>query len=97
MGHIRHASAATACAVRTSIQRSQASFSYLTRSALHGFRQHHAQFSVHLADDLPTRNFMRRQTTLNGLNFSKYTGEITTSEPGSIIVNPIRQMPGLNS
>ncbi|MFA7588365.1 MAG: hypothetical protein WCY11_19630, partial [Novosphingobium sp.] len=39
----------------------------------------------------------RRLKTLNGLTPYEYIAKIWTSEPDRFIVNPIHQMPGLNT
>jgi len=57
----------------------------------------HGQLRSHLADFLDAYNFARRLKTLSGLTPYKYICKIWTSEPNRFIVNPIHQMPGLNS
>ena len=42
-------------------------------------------------------NFARRLKTLSGLTPYEYIARIWTSEPDRFIVDPIHQMPGLNS
>jgi len=42
-------------------------------------------------------NFARRLKTLSGLMPYEYICKIWTSEPDLSIVNPIHQMPGLNT
>jgi hypothetical protein len=42
-------------------------------------------------------NFARRLKTLDGLTPYEYICKIWTSEPDRFILNPIRQMPGLNT
>ncbi len=42
-------------------------------------------------------NFARRLKTLNGLTPYEYICKIWTSEPDRFILNPIHQMPGLNT
>ncbi len=49
------------------------------------------------ADVLAADNFARRLKTLNGLTPCEYICKIPTSEPDRFILNPIQQMPGLNS
>ena len=51
----------------------------------------------HLADFLAACNFARRLKTLGGLTPYEYICKIWTSEPDRFIVNPIHQMPGLNT
>jgi transposase InsO family protein len=57
----------------------------------------HEQLRSHLADFLDAYNFARRLKTLNGLTPYEYICKIWTSEPQRFIVNPIHQMPGLNT
>jgi len=57
----------------------------------------HEQLRSHLADFLNAYNFARRLKTLSGLTPSEYICKIWTSEPDQFIVDPIHQMPGLNS
>ena len=60
----------------------------------------HDELRRHLADFIDAYNFARRLTTLNGLNGLtpyEYFAKIWTSEPQRFIVNPIHQMPGLNT
>ncbi|MBY0137917.1 IS481 family transposase [Paracoccus yeei] len=57
----------------------------------------HDQLRRHLADFLAAYNFARRLKTLNGLTPYEYICKVWTSEPDRFIVNPIQQMPGLNS
>ncbi len=45
---------------------------------------------------MPT-TFARRLTTLSGLTPYDYICKIWTSEPDRFILNPIHQMPGLNT
>ena len=52
---------------------------------------------THLADFLSAYNFARRLKTLNGLTPYEYICKIWTSEPERFILNPIHQMPGLNT
>jgi transposase InsO family protein len=57
----------------------------------------HGELRAHLADFLAAYNFARRLKTLSGLTPYEYLCKVWTSEPDSFIVNPIHQMPGLNS
>ncbi len=57
----------------------------------------HDQLRTHLADFLDAYNFARRLKTLSGLTPYEYTCKIWTSEPDRFIVDPIHQMPGLNT
>jgi len=53
----------------------------------------HSQLETHLADFIAAYNFGRRLKTLKG----QYICKIWTTEPDRFILNPIHQMPGLNS
>ena len=55
------------------------------------------QLRGHLADFLDAYNFARRLKTLSGLTPYEQICKIWTSEPDRFILNPIRQMPGLNN
>jgi transposase InsO family protein len=57
----------------------------------------HDQLRTHLADFMVAYNFARRLKTLSGLTPYEYIAKIWTSEPDRFIVNPIHQMPGLNT
>jgi hypothetical protein len=57
----------------------------------------HDQLRTHLADFLAAYNFARRLKTLCGLTPYEYTCEIWTSEPDRFILDPIHQIPGLNT
>ncbi len=57
----------------------------------------HDQIRAHLADFIAAYNFARRIKTLNGLTPYECICKVWTSEPDRFIVNPIHQMPGLNS
>jgi hypothetical protein len=57
----------------------------------------HDQLRIHLADFLAACNFARRLKTLNGLTPYEYICKIWTSEPHRFIIDPIHQMPGLNT
>lgn len=57
----------------------------------------HDQLRSHLGDFLDAYNFARRLKTLSGLTPYEYICKIWTSEPERFILNPIHQMPGLNS
>ncbi|ATQ58597.1 hypothetical protein [Paracoccus yeei] len=139
MGQVRHACATTTHAVRTAIQRSQASTAALSRelgidpktvakwrkretvedrktgpkeprstvlsegeeAMVVAFRRYHYdshdQLRTHLADFMAAYNFARRLKALSGLTPYEYICKIWTSEPDRFIVNPIHQMPGLNT
>lgn len=57
----------------------------------------HDQLRTHLADFLAAYNFARRLKTLSGLTPYEYLCKLWTSEPERFILNPIHQMPGLNT
>jgi transposase InsO family protein len=56
----------------------------------------HDQLRTHLADFMAAY-FARRLKTLSGLTPYEYITKIWTSEPDRFIVDPIQQMPGLNT
>ena len=57
----------------------------------------HDQLRPHLADFMAAYNFARRLKTLGGLTPYEYICKIWTSEPDRFILDPIHQMPGLNT
>lgn len=57
----------------------------------------HNQLRIHLGDFMAAYNFARRLKTLGGLTPYEYICKIWTSEPDRFILNPIHQMPGLNT
>lgn len=57
----------------------------------------HNQLRTHLGDFMAAYNFARRLKTLGGLTPYEYICKIWTSEPDRFILNPIHQMPGLNT
>lgn len=57
----------------------------------------HDQLRIHLADFMAAYNFARRLKTLGGLTPYEYICKTGTSEPDKFILNPIHQMPGLNT
>ena len=57
----------------------------------------HDQLRTHVADFMAAYNFARRLKTLGGLTPYEYICKIWTSEPDRFILNPIHQMPGLNT
>lgn len=57
----------------------------------------HSQLETHLNDFIAAYNYARRLKTLSGLTPYEYICKIWTSEPDRFIVNPIHQMPGLNT
>ena len=57
----------------------------------------YAQVRSHLADFLCAYSYARHVKTLSGLTPDEYICKIWTSEPERFILNPIHQMPGLNT
>jgi transposase InsO family protein len=57
----------------------------------------HDQLRSHLQDFLDAYNFARRRKTLAGLTPCELICKTWTSEPQRFTLNPIHQMPGLNS
>ena len=57
----------------------------------------HDQLRSHLADFLDAYNYARRLKTLSGLTPYEYICKTWTSEPDQFILDPIHQMPGLNT
>ena len=57
----------------------------------------HRQLETHLADFVSAYNFGRRLKTLKGLTPYEYICKCWTSQPKRFKLNPIHQMPGLNS
>jgi transposase len=57
----------------------------------------HDQLRKHLQDFINAYNFGRRLKTLKGLTPYEYICKQWTSEPDRFILDPIHQMPGLNS
>ena len=55
------------------------------------------QLRTHLADFMAAYNFARRLKTLSGLTPYEYIAKIWTSELERFIVNPMHQIPGLNT
>lgn len=55
------------------------------------------QLRTHLTDVMAAYNFACRLKTLNGLTPNQYTCKVGAPEPDRFIINPIHQMPGLNS
>ena len=56
----------------------------------------HRQLQSHLTDFISAYNYGRSQT-LNGLTPYEFIAKIWTKEPERFRLNPIHQMPGLNS
>ena len=57
----------------------------------------HRQFEAHLADFVAAYNFDRRLKTLRGLTPYEFICKCWTSEPERFILDPVHQMPGLNT
>jgi hypothetical protein len=57
----------------------------------------HNQLRRHLADFVSAYNFARRLKTLKGLTPYEFICKRWTSEPNRFIINPLQQMPGLNT
>jgi transposase InsO family protein len=57
----------------------------------------HAQFTQHLTIFINAYNFAKRLKTLKGLTPYEYICKCWTSEPEKFRLNPIHQMPGLNT
>lgn len=57
----------------------------------------HAQLETHLADFIAAYNFGRRLKTLRGLTPYEFICKCWTLEPERFTLNPIQQMPGLNT
>lgn len=61
------------------------------------FYETHDDLRSHLNDFVSAYNFTRRLKTLKGLTPYEFICKAWTKEPTRFIVNPIHQMPGLNS
>jgi len=57
----------------------------------------HEKLRTHLAAFISAYNFARRLKTLKGLTPYEYICKIWTSEPNRFTLNPIHQIPGLNT
>jgi transposase InsO family protein len=57
----------------------------------------HAEFENHLADFINAYNYGRRLKTLKGLTPYEYICKVWTSQKERFILDPLQQMPGLNS
>ena len=57
----------------------------------------HDQLRQHLADFVAAYNLGRRLKTLKGLTPYEFICQCWTKEPGRFTLNPLHQMPGLNS
>ena len=61
------------------------------------FYETHDQLRTHLADFVMAYNFARRLKTLKGLTPNEFICKLWTKEPERFSVNPLQQMPGLNT
>ncbi len=66
-------------------------------SVKHFHCEDHNQLRTHLTDFMAACTFARRLKTLGSLTPYEYIYKIWTSEPDRFILNPIHQMPGLNT
>lgn len=57
----------------------------------------HDQLEAHLADFITAYNYARRLKTLKGLTPYEYICKCWTSQPERFRLNPLQQMPGLNT
>jgi transposase InsO family protein len=57
----------------------------------------HRQLEAHLSDFISAYNFARRLKTLKGLTPYEFVCKTWTTDPDRFILNPIQQMPGLNT
>jgi hypothetical protein len=58
---------------------------------------HGARLAHHLADFVTAYNFAKRLKTLKGLTPYEFICKAWTKEPERFNLNPLQQMPGLNS
>jgi transposase InsO family protein len=61
------------------------------------FYDSHDQLKAHLSDFIAAYNFARRLKTLKGFTPYEYICKLSTSEPDRFRLDPIHQMPGLNT
>jgi len=61
------------------------------------FYETHDQLRTHLRDFVDAYNFGRRLKTLNGLTPFEFVCKRWTTEPERFRINPLQQMPGLNT
>ena len=61
------------------------------------FYESHEQLRTHLRDFVDAYNFARRLKTLKGLTPYEFVCKAWTSQPQRFKLNPLQQMPGLNS
>ncbi len=63
----------------------------------HSHYNGHDKVRARLADFMAAFHIARRLKTLNGLTPYEYVCKVWTSAPDRFILNPIRQVPGLNN
>jgi transposase InsO family protein len=61
------------------------------------FYDSHDQLKAHLADFIAAYNFARRLKTLKGFTPYEYICKLSTLEPDRFRLDPVHQMPGLNT
>jgi Integrase core domain len=61
------------------------------------FYENHDQLRNHLRDFVDAYNFARRLKTLRGLTPYEFVCKAWTSDPQRFKLNPLQQMPGLNT
>jgi len=61
------------------------------------YYESHDQLRSHLADFVTAYNFAKRLKALKGLTPYEYICKIGTKEPDRFIIDPLQQMPGLNT
>ena len=74
-----------------------ASTPFRRRSHKRYFYEAHAELRTHLADFVTAYNYARRLKTLKGLTPYEFICKLWTKEPERFILDPLHQMPGLNS
>jgi hypothetical protein len=83
--------------IRASFKRPSAA----ERPAISGIQRYHCdshdQLERHLADFVAAYNFGRRLKTLKGLTPYEFICKRWTIEPERFTLNPLHQMPGLNT
>ena len=57
----------------------------------------HDQLRSHLGDFVAAYNFAKRLKTLKGLTPYEYICKLWTMEPDRFTLNPLQQLPGLNT
>ncbi len=70
----------------------------IKQATVHRFHhESHNQLRQHLTDFVNAYNFATRLKTLNGLTPYEFICKCWTNQPARFNLNPIHQMPGLNS